>query len=260
MRSAVHARLLCAAMALLFLLLSPLSSLAATYTDVAGTTVQFTNINDELGLWLQPSASGDTLIFNPTAYTASCPGAGCPAGAVEVDDTLEFTIDANPGESLGILLIEEWGTSTITLDGGIVQTGVDALLTNVGVTELDGTPVNTLAQSGGNLVFAPGDTFNADGVVNFYGSVLVDLDALIAAQSPGETRSATSVTIILNNPLTSFSFGGGGLVDGTITKDEFRVTVVPEPGTALLMGLGLVGLASMQRRNSFTSFISGGLR
>ncbi len=32
------------------------------------------------------------------------------------------------------------------------------------------------------------------------------------------------------------------------TGDTFALTVVPEPGTALLMGLGLAGLATVRRR------------
>ena len=32
------------------------------------------------------------------------------------------------------------------------------------------------------------------------------------------------------------------------TGDTFALAVVPEPGTALLMGLGLAGLASIRRR------------
>jgi len=32
------------------------------------------------------------------------------------------------------------------------------------------------------------------------------------------------------------------------TGDTFALAVVPEPGTALLMGLGLAGLATVRRR------------
>ena len=227
------------------LLLFALPSHAAVYSDVVGSTVQFSGINDEGGLWTQPTGAGDQLIFNPTAYTAGCPGAGCPAGAVEVDDTLEFTITANPGESLSILLFEEFGTANIVNAGGTAQVGIDALITQVSITALDGTAVNTIGASGGNLVFTPGDTFNTDGVTAFSGSVSVDLDAIIAAAFPLETRSATTVTIIMNNPLTAFAFGGAAA--GSITKDELRVTIVPEPGSTLLMMLGLMGLASVRR-------------
>ena len=214
----------------------------AAGTDVAGSTVPFPGIHDQSGLWTRPVAAGDTLVFNPTAYTATCPGAGCPSGAVEVDDTLEFTITANPGQSLGIILFQESGTASVDTGAGVAQVGVDALITQVNITALDGTAINPISDNGGNLVFAPGDTFNTTGVTAFSGSVAVDLDALIAAADPLETRSATSITVILNNPLTSFALGADAT--GTISKDAFSVTVVPEPGTALLMGLGLAALAS----------------
>lgn len=50
---------------------------------------------------------------------------------------------------------------------------------------------------------------------------------------------------------TSFQGDGVILADGSsiqATGDTFSLTVVPEPGTALLMGLGLAGLASAGRR------------
>ena len=39
-----------------------------------------------------------------------------------------------------------------------------------------------------------------------------------------------------------------GASDNTVTNTGVTITVVPEPGTALLMGLGLAGLAAAGRR------------
>jgi len=223
-------------------LLIPSTSAAISYSDVAGTTVGFNGINDDdvVGLWGQPVAAGDSLVFSPTSYLAECPGVDCPSSAVQVDSTLEFTIVANPGESLGIILFEESGTASVLLNGGSAQVGVAALITAINITALDGTTVSNIQALGPNLVFAPDDTFSTAGVVGFSGSASIDLDAIIAAAFPLETRSATTVTITLNNPLTAFAFGDAS---GLIQKDEFRVIVVPEPGTALLFGLGLMSLA-----------------
>ncbi|MBW2293302.1 MAG: PEP-CTERM sorting domain-containing protein [Deltaproteobacteria bacterium] len=43
-------------------------------------------------------------------------------------------------------------------------------------------------------------------------------------------------------------FGRSGVLDGTTTFSPASFTVTPEPGTALLLGIGLVGLAAGQRR------------
>ena len=39
-----------------------------------------------------------------------------------------------------------------------------------------------------------------------------------------------------------------GASDNTVNNTSVAITVVPEPGTALLMGLGLAGLAAAGRR------------
>jgi hypothetical protein len=44
------------------------------------------------------------------------------------------------------------------------------------------------------------------------------------------------------------AIGNGGEVLGTYQSDSFSFSVIPEPGTALLMGLGLAGLAAQRRR------------
>ena len=63
------------------------------------------------------------------------------------------------------------------------------------------------------LDLAPGLGYStaviATGYNDWAGAFPMALDAIIAALSPGETRSATEVTIVLNNPLTAFAFGSG---------------------------------------------------
>ncbi len=46
----------------------------------------------------------------------------------------------------------------------------------------------------------------------------------------------------------SVAIGNGGEVLSTYQSDSFSFSVIPEPGTALLMGLGLAGLAAQRRR------------
>lgn len=228
--------------------LLPLTSVAVNYTNVSGSTVGFTGINDASGLWEQPAAAGDTLVFTPSNYIAACPAdPNCIAGGgfVSVDDNLEFTIEANPGGSLGILLFEESGTATLTSSGGFAFANVGSIITVISIEALDGTTINPITTGGPNLSFTPGTDFNSPGVFLFSGTATLDLDAIIALADPLETRRATRVRISLNNPLGAFAE-----VNATslIQKDEFRITVVPEPGTTLLFGLGLLGLAVRRTR------------
>jgi hypothetical protein len=58
----------------------------------------------------------------------------------------------------------------------------------------------------------------------------------------------TSITIGANAAYGDEILGTGG-VAAAATNAVVTLTVIPEPGTALLMGLGLAGLASAGRRN-----------
>ena len=56
--------------------------------------------------------------------------------------------------------------------------------------------------------------------------------------------SAASTVANLQFSVLSLDFEGNSIAS---TGDTFTLTVVPEPGTALLMGLGLAGLATIRR-------------
>ncbi len=51
-----------------------------------------------------------------------------------------------------------------------------------------------------------------------------------------------------NAEFGAVAIGDGGEVLSTYQSSSFTLTVIPEPGTAVLMGLGLVGLAANRRR------------
>lgn len=100
---------------------------------------------------------------------------------------------------------------TTTLFGGVS-------LSPTSGTGLDDTGIN------GNLI--------ADGDVHFRATFVAN-----------PTRVASS-TFTMNFDLNAIGFGGALLPS---TGDQFTLTVIPEPGTALLMGLGLAGLATRRR-------------
>ncbi len=77
------------------------------------------------------------------------------------------------------------------------------------------------------------------------GFLSLDVDAVIAAG--GGSGQATLVHISLANGLTAFAASGAAARIEKKDIDGLAITVVPEPGTALLFGLGLLGLASTGR-------------
>jgi PEP-CTERM motif len=84
----------------------------------------------------------------------------------------------------------------------------------------------------------PDDSYNGDilsvtGTVNFAGI--------------GPVAGGYQVELVLQNTVP---FGGGSVawLDGGITGLSYNVTTVPEPGSMLLFGSGVIGLAGLLRR------------
>lgn len=61
----------------------------------------------------------------------------------------------------------------------------------------------------------------------------------------------TSSVLVISTSATSFTAGNAAIIDGgTQTVAAFQPSGVPEPGTMLLMGLGMVALAGLRRVRS----------
>jgi len=188
-----------------------------------------------------PTVIGDQLLFFPAAFTATATGAG---GADTTASQLQTTITGN--------------TSLVTVDqlridefGDVILAGVGTPVTNASVS-MSGFVTVTQDTSGFIVpviipftgTFTPKGTYSLSGDLGttlWSGTVLVD----VASSVP----NATVATLSFNNVLNAFSEAG---TSATIQKKvasgpAIAVTIIPEPATGALLGIGLLGLFLLKR-------------
>ena len=231
------------------------------YGDFAGTTVTYLDVTesspsgDPLPLFGAPTVSGNTLDFNPTAnFAASASGAG---GTDQTDGKLDMGIHAQTGNFIPEVQFSEAGDFTLGGFANDAFVSVTATLF-VDVFEVDGAPINTIAgiysmtftPSNGdfqlsNPIDNPGALPGIGGPWN--GGVSIDIDQLLTDESVEFVNGATKVGVVIDNTLLAVSQDG---TTAEIRKKDFKglsITVVPEPTTAALGMLGLLGLLAAAR-------------
>lgn len=129
----------------LFVVVAPAQA-TIMHSDVSGTTVDFININegsptgDPLPLFGQPIASGDNLVFTPTANFAATSIDG--TGSDQTDGKVSFTMVAKPGYSISAFNYTEGGFTNLNgpFSGGDAFTQVVAFAA-IKVLEINNVPV-----------------------------------------------------------------------------------------------------------------------
>jgi hypothetical protein len=223
------------------------------YSDPAGT-VSFLNVADVNGLYGAPTVSGNGLDFSPATFLASCPGVvgGCapltPPGYAS--DTLVLEIQAQPGQIIDTVLMTEAGDTTLAAFAGAIAATTVVANVFIDVLEVNGIPVLTPMNHNDQMVFTRNGQFlttDLEGPGTFAWSGLLSFNVNDVITADGGTGYATLVRISLSNTLTATANSGASARIQKKDVDGLAITVVPEPGTALLMGLGLLGLASTGR-------------
>ncbi len=196
------------------------------------------------------------------------------AGSAFAAATWQATATTGDGSPLSAIT---QGT-TITLSIGLTTTGPELLGISGSVNDYDSAVAAPAAT--GHVIAATllnQVCFPSAGCFNGVSNLESGLRVQSGVEGPGNEAtfvSVLSVTPALGNgsiddPFPQFSVvfdavGGGSTVlrigtygdyadayaggDNVVNNVEIPITVVPEPGTALLMGLGLAGLAAAGRR------------
>jgi hypothetical protein len=208
-----------------------------TFTQVAESSG-----TDTVPIYGPPSPFSVGLDFDPTNFSSSTSGGGSDI----TDGQLNVAISANAGiASVSLLEAGDYTLGGVGTPSTSVLSGAIILAT---VTQINGAnvaPIN-LSPVNGSVGFALPPAAVAQ---PWSLGLTVNITAQMAAQGFNASQRATRIELAINNSLVATSESNSAAF---INKTEFRIGagVIPEPGTASIMGIALCGLAAVGRKHS----------
>ena len=195
-------------------------------------------------------APGDTITFDlrmtfdgtePTIYGLSADLTGMDlADATGVRD---FGLQLSGGTSVSESLGTDPVPGTVPVQGAIQNNNGTSPVERYSINHLNPQAYTVNLFDGISASGATGDGSTDYGIGGTY-VTSGDIHFQVTLQNVGNGSAAYTLAN-LQFSLLALDFQGGTIAS---TGDTFALTVVPEPGTALLMGLGLAGLATVRRR------------
>ena len=190
--------------------------------------------------------------FASSTWTVVATASGGDLNAMTIGDTLTLEVKLEtsaPGEMIATAgSVNNYDTGVVSVDAGVSTVAANLLFAFIipgtgsfnGVANLESGVADTSVQGPGQE-----DTF---------------LSVLGTAGAGGDgTAESAQFQIVYNvigagtttlriGTFADYADAFSGASDNVVNNAAVTITVVPEPGTALLMGLGLAGLAAAGRR------------
>jgi len=194
--------------------LTSISTATVMWTDPNGSAGLFdwANGGSDTGLFGDPTIVGNTLTFAPSNFKAEAAN----GEMVEVWDTLHFDIIVHPGSVITGIIIEELG------DYSILGSGMVDVFSTVTVTNLDDP----------NVIYTNELTVNP--------LMPVDIgDGIWTAIGGIDNIEVTHIRVSLENGLLALAdYGSIAMIEKKVVGDSIAITIIPEPATIVILGLG----------------------
>ncbi len=212
---------------------------AVSYGDVAADDVTYVNIKENSGtdpedlpLYGDPSAAGNSLVFSPSNYVASAEPSEGEFDTDNTSATLTMQVVSNSDLPLASINIMEFG-DTFLAGLGEAQ-ALTAVAGGLFVSYDDGNGLQTLPV--GELSDVSFSLPDDSGLSEWTASVEINLAEL----------NVTEVFVSFDNLVTAIAEEGA---TAFIEKKVFKITttVVPEPASVALIGLGALLIAGRRR-------------